>query len=152
MDDMRPEKRLREDEFACLARLAGIMIPASDALGMPAADDPAVLAEMVTSIGNDLSELKLALDFVMEAVGASMPDRKDHDFLRLIAELRNERPAAFGVIEAVVARAYYRDPRVLTALGVSPQPPFPAGFSIEQTDWSLLDPVKARGPIWRKTG
>ena len=27
--------------------------------------------------------------------------------------------------------------------------PFPKGYALEQGDWSLLDPVRARGRIWR---
>jgi hypothetical protein len=30
------------------------------------------------------------------------------------------------------------------------RPPFPQGFSVEQGDWSLLDPVRARAPMWRR--
>ena len=29
------------------------------------------------------------------------------------------------------------------------RPPFPKGFDVEQGDWSLLDPVKRRGTIYR---
>ena len=53
------------------------------------------------------------------------------------------------MFERVVARCYYRDDRVLTAIGVEPRPPFPKGYEVPQGDWSLLDPVRARGPIYR---
>ena len=29
-------------------------------------------------------------------------------------------------------------------------PPFPGGHEIEQGDWNLLDPVKARAPFYRR--
>ena len=38
---------------------------------------------------------------------------------------------------------------MLEAIGVEPRPPFPKGYQVEQGDFSLLDPVRARGPIWR---
>jgi len=49
-----------------------------------------------------------------------------------------------------VLLCYYRDDRVMRSLGLEPRSPFPKGHVVEQGDWSLLDPVKARPPIWRK--
>jgi hypothetical protein len=50
----------------------------------------------------------------------------------------------------VVLQCYYRDDRVMRALGQEPRSPFPKGHVVEQGDWSLLDPVKNRAPFWRK--
>jgi hypothetical protein len=36
------------------------------------------------------------------------------------------------------------------SLGQEPRPPFPKGHTVEQGDWSLLDPVKARQPFYRR--
>ena len=52
---------------------------------------------------------------------------------------------------SLICQSYYRDPRVLESLGTPPRPPFPEGYEIQQGDWSLLDPVRARGPIYRPT-
>ena len=46
----------------------------------------------------------------------------------------------------------YRDDRVLRSLGMEPRPPFPKGFEVEQGDWSLLEPVKRRGKLYREVG
>jgi hypothetical protein len=40
--------------------------------------------------------------------------------------------------------------RVLRSPGLEPRAPFPKGHTLEQGDWSLLDPVKARPPMRRK--
>ena len=53
------------------------------------------------------------------------------------------------MIEAVTARCYYRDDRVMASIGIEVRPPFPEGYAVEEGDLSLLDPVRARGPIWR---
>ena len=45
--------------------------------------------------------------------------------------------------------AYYRDDRVLLALGLEARAPFPKGHALEQGDWSLLDAVRKRAPFWR---
>jgi len=37
----------------------------------------------------------------------------------------------------------------MRAIGMELRPPFPRGFEVAQGDWSLLDPVRARGRIWR---
>ena len=44
---------------------------------------------------------------------------------------------------------YYRDGRVMAALGLEPRPPFPLGHTLEAADPALLDPVRARAPFWR---
>ena len=49
----------------------------------------------------------------------------------------------------VVLAAYYRDDRVLRALGHEARPPFPKGYVVEQGDWSLVDAVRSRAPFWR---
>jgi hypothetical protein len=49
----------------------------------------------------------------------------------------------------VVLLCYYRDDRVMRSLGQEPRPPFPEGHVVEQGDWSLLDPVRKRSPMYR---
>jgi hypothetical protein len=57
---------------------------------------------------------------------------------------------AAATLIRVVLQCYYRDDRVLRSLNLELRPPFPLGYTLEQGDWSLLDPVKARPPMWRK--
>jgi hypothetical protein len=49
----------------------------------------------------------------------------------------------------VILGAYYRDDRVLAALGHEARAPYPKGFTVEQGDWSLLDAVRNRPQLWR---
>jgi hypothetical protein len=35
---------------------------------------------------------------------------------------------------------------------MEPRPPFPEGFEVEEGDWSLLDPVRARPKLYRDAG
>ena len=60
-----------------------------------------------------------------------------------------EGGAPLFALNRVVLLCYYRDDRVMRSLGQEPRPPFPKGHDVEQGDWSLLDPVKTRAPIWR---
>jgi glycine/D-amino acid oxidase-like deaminating enzyme len=57
--------------------------------------------------------------------------------------------AAAAVLGRVILGAYYRDDRVLQSLGLEARAPFPKGYALEQGDWSLLDAVRERPPLWR---
>ncbi len=118
-----------------LHRLAGIMIPADAGYGVPAANDEAIFADIVKSLGRDREAVTAALD----ALG---PDFTEAEAMRF---LDGGQPA----LARVVLQCYYRDDRVLRALGREPGAPFPRGNVVPQGDWSLLDPVKQRPPFWR---
>ena len=62
-------------------------------------------------------------------------------------EFRATGGAAAATLVRVVLQCYYRDDRVLALAGPELRAPFPKGYTLEQGDWSLLDPVKARPPI-----
>ena len=57
--------------------------------------------------------------------------------------------AAVATLARVILQCYYRDDRVVRSLGLEPRAPFPKGHTLEQGDWSLLDPVRARPKMWR---
>jgi hypothetical protein len=81
-----------------------------------------------------------------------------HGFADLEPEHRDEVAATFrevggpplAALVRVVLLCYYRDDRVMRSLGLEPRPPFPKGHVVEQGDWSLLDPVRARAPMYRQ--
>ena len=39
---------------------------------------------------------------------------------------------------------------VAEGLGLEARPPHPGGYSLKETDWALLDPVKQMDPLYRK--
>jgi hypothetical protein len=49
----------------------------------------------------------------------------------------------------IILQCYYRDDRVMRSLRMETRPPFPLGFELEPGDWTLLDPVRQRGKVWR---
>lgn len=144
---------LTDTERRDLAAIAATMIPADTALGMPAADDPAILADIERSIGRDLAAVRQTLADIATAAGAPFAT----PFAALDVDRREalvtERLAAGGMPAWLFARlvlgAYYRDDRVLRALGHEARAPFPKGYVLEQGDWSLLDPVRGRAALWR---
>ena len=65
--------------------------------------------------------------------------------------LRKSGGAPLMALTRAVAQCYYRDARIMQSLGMEVRPPFPEGFQVEQGDWSMLDPVRARKPFYRRT-
>jgi len=126
---------LSAPELRELGRIAGLMIPADAALAMPGADDPLILADIARSIGRDLP-------VVREALASFRAGQDINDWYA-----RAGRPAA--MLGRIVLAAYYRDDRVLLALGHEARAPFPKGYEVEQGDWSLLEAVKHRPAFWR---
>jgi len=136
-------------EIRALRDIAGTMLPADAQLGVPGADDPAILADIVRSLGRDLVDVRSAV----AAIGAKAGGRFAAMDVDSREKLLSEYVAGGGagsVLARVLLSAYYRDDRVLISLGMEPRAPFPKGHVLEQGDWSLLDPVRARAPFWRK--
>ena len=68
----------------------------------------------------------------------------------VIKEFRASGGVPVAALVRVVLQCYYRDDRVLRSLGLELRPPFPKGYTLEQGDWALLDPVKARPSTLRR--
>ena len=136
-------------EIRDLRRLAGIMIPADEAFAVPAADDPTIFADIVKSIGRDMAALRSALAELSAAAGGAFADLDTARADAVAEAFLGGGGAAIVVLGRVVLQCYYRDDRVILALGLEPRPPFPKGHTLEQGDWSLLDPVRARPRMWR---
>lgn len=123
------------EEVAALAALAVAIIPASERYGLPGADDPAILATILADAARHRSALAEPLTAF---------DGNAETF-------RQTHPTVARLLQTLVAQAYYRDDRVMRSLAIETRPPFPRGYEVEQGDWSLLDPVRARPPLYRAT-
>lgn len=140
---------LSPTETAELAVVAAMMVPASAKHGVPGADDPLILADVIRTLGRDEPTLRNALARLDALAGGPLAqapvDRRD----AAAASFRAEGGPLLAVLTRVVLQCYYRDDRVMLALGMEARPPFPKGNEVEQGDWSLLDPVRKRAPLWR---
>jgi hypothetical protein len=147
---MMTEPTLTQRQRDDLRTIAGMIIPASDEYKVPGADDAAVQADILKTLGRDTAPVVAALDHLARLAGKPFaefdPARRD--------EVANEFRATGGVPAAtlvrVVLQCYYRDDRVLRSLGLELRAPFPQGYVLEEGDWSLLDPVKARPSTLRR--
>jgi len=64
--------------------------------------------------------------------------------------LREAGGKELTLLSRIILQCYYRDDRVMRSLDMEVRPPFPKGFEVAQGDWSLLDPVRARPPVYRE--
>ena len=140
---------LSSAEIQALGDVAGAMVPADAGLGMPGADDPAILADIVGSIGRDLPLVRAALADIAAMAGSGFAGLDIDEREALINGYQAKGGAAASALGRVVLAAYYRDDRVLVALNHEARAPFPKGHVVEQGDWALLDAVRGRPPLWR---
>jgi len=144
------DRNLSADAEATLNALAGALIPASVEHDVPGADDPAIFAQIRIAAGSFLEPVQEGLrnlDGLAAATGFSGLDQTAR--LAGAEQFRTAHPELAGLVISLICQCYYRDERVLKSLGMAPRPPFPEGFEVEDGDWSLLDPVRSRGPIYR---
>jgi hypothetical protein len=129
--------------------IAGMMIPASHEFDVPGADDPTIFADIVKSIGRDLDDVKKALGALRELAGGAFADMDASRREAAVESFRARGGPEVAALSRVILQCYYRDDRVVLSLGLEPRPPFPKGHTVEQGDWSLLDPVRSRPKMWR---
>ena len=125
------------------AALADVLLPAVDGLPSPSA----------VGVGGRWLDLALAARADLTATLAAVLDAaQDRDPAAEARRLHEQEPAAFAVLGLLASGAYYMHPRVRKAIGYPGQRADPAAD--DEADWflrdGLLDPVVARGPIWRE--
>ena len=143
------DPNLTDAEKRTLAAMCARMIPASAEYKVPGADDPLIQADIAKSIARDATSVHNTLALLEKLAGgnfAGLPEARQDE---VCATLREQGGMDLTLTTRIVLQCYYRDDRVMISLGMEPRPPFPKGHVLPQGDWSLLDPVRARGKIWR---
>jgi hypothetical protein len=145
-----PANELTSAQRDDLRTVAAMIVPASDEYKVPGADDPAIQADMLATLGRDTVLVKQALDHLARLAGKPLAGLDAAKRDSVAVEFRVTGGAAAAILVRVVLQCYYRDDRVLRSLGLELRAPFPKGYTLEQGDWSLLDPVKARSGTLRR--
>ena len=137
-----------------IACLADTLLPGDDGdPPLPRAGDAGVDRAIAARIAaEDGTAYRRALAAVMRAAGDA------HTFVRETLELRSaavadaERvaPAEMRALVALALETYYQSEPVIRAMGWRAQSPQPLGHPVEPLDPALLEPVKARPPLWRR--
>ena len=130
--------------------LAGMIIPPSATYDVPGADDEKIFKDVLRSLERDRDDVCRALGQLAALAGGAFADLRPERRTEVAARFREAGGAPLAALVRVVLLCYYRDDRVMRSLGQEPRPPFPKGHVVEQGDWSLLDPVRARPRMYRR--
>src|SRR5438045_3822829 len=122
---MSAENALSSAQRDDLRTIAALIIPASAEYAVPGADDGAIQADILKTLGRDTEAVRAALDHLARLAG------------KPLAEL--EQAGRDAVAKEFRASG-----------GPEVRAPFPKGYTLEEGDWSLLDPVKAKPPALRR--
>ena len=147
---MSEQSPLNSRQCDDLRTVAGMIVPASDEYKVPGADDAGIQVDILKTLGRDTAPVGAALDHLARLAGKPLADLDGGARDAVAREFRATGGAAAATLVRVVLQCYYRDDRVLRSLGLELRAPFPQGYTLEQGDWSLLDPVKARPPSLRR--
>jgi hypothetical protein len=103
-----PAGELTQAEIESLRRLAGVMLPSSQAYRVPGADDPVIFADIIRSLGRDAKDVRKALamlqamvedDFATIDAGKARRQRRRY----LLALDRRSRPSGVRFCNATTA-------------------------------------------------
>ncbi len=146
-------KPLSEADIKMLRVLAEDMIPKSEEYGVPGAGEELIFKDILSEVRRNLSlvdkELCDLSEIAEQMFGAIYQTLGDNNRHRVSTKFLDSTKQA--VISRIVLQCYYRDDRVMRSLGMEPRPPFPLGYAIEASDWSLLEGVKKKGKTYRST-
>jgi hypothetical protein len=141
---------LSPDECRSLQCLAEMMIPASDEYDVPSAGDNVIFADILRSFGRDAEHVVVVLQMLDRVSGGVFADLDPLRREAVAACVREAGGQSLLYLSQIILQCYYRDDRVMRSLDMDVRPPFPKGFAVEQGDWSLLDPVRARPKMYRE--
>lgn len=140
---------LTRDQQQALKILAGLMIPASAEYQVPGADDQHIFADILRTIIAEPHTARLVVARLDELTDGDFAAATDLARQQAAQQFRESHSPLVAFFHALIAQCYYRDDRVMHSLDMEPRPPFPGGYAVEDGDWSLLDPVRARSPMYR---
>ena len=144
-----PNDDLTAEQIRDLHALAGMIIPPSTVYDVPGADDERIFKDILRSLERDRDDIRRALARLATLSGGAFAGLTPERRAEVAITLRETGGAPLAALVRVVLLCYYRDDRVMRSLGQEARPPFPKGHVVEQGDWSLLDPVRARPPMYR---
>lgn len=154
-DTLATDRPLTATQEATLNVVLDQIIPADESRGKPSAVDVGVLPYLLERHADELQSIASELDNLNELAieqhqqPYSELDRSVQD--RILETRRTENVRFLMGLAIRTVECYYLDARVMQAIGLPARAPYPEGFTVHKGDLTLLDPVRARGPIWRRT-
>ena len=153
-DLISSDNPINDGQEATLRRIVGMIIPASEQYGVPGADDEQIFRDILVTARDHADLLKTAVadldDLAQRRHDDSFRALDAADQVTLVDDFRAANAGFARTLASITAQCYYRDDRVMQSLGMEARPPFPQGYEVPEGDWSMLDPVRARGSIYKK--
>jgi hypothetical protein len=137
-------------ERELLASVLDELVPAHDDGRLPGAGGLGLSEFLERSAAGD-PELREALaDVLARLAGEGFAGLPAPARIARLQALAQAAPGAFRQLVVHTYRGYYCHPRVTETLGLEARPPFPRGYSVPATDFSILDPVRRIEKLYRE--
>lgn len=148
-----PGPHLTAAQRETLRILLDMIVPASADGRLPGAAEIDVVLRHVVQAEGTLAALREQLDALqreaMARFGTGFAALDNARRISLTEDMRARDPVLLDQLALEAVTWYYQEDRVLEGLGLEARPPYPKGYQVEQGDLSLLQPVIARGKIYR---
>jgi hypothetical protein len=146
-----------EEQAHVLAGVLDDIIPPRSDGRLPGAGELG-LAGFIAAALRDMPELHEMIAQSLSALDDLARRRWSQGFAALrpaersaaLNELASSEHAFPPVLILHTYAGYYQHPRVVEELGLEPRPPHPKGYEMGADDLTLLDPVRRRGPLYRR--
>ena len=152
-DIISSDASLDAEQSRTFVTVLDLIITASDDGRFPSAADMDVLGYIVKTEPELLDTIRLELDRLnavsKDLHGVAFGDASGVERQALLDEVRGDEPNFLRDLALQTVTLYYQDDRVMEAIGLEARPPFPKGYEVVAGDLSLLDPVRARGQVYR---
>ena len=133
-----------------LIALLDTMIPENEQFDAPSAGEEDIVQDVISSMTGDSREVVIALlEQINSDSAGAFHELSPSERREIFENLERQHNRNLRVLSSLLLQCYYRADKVLQSLGMDARPPYPVGHEVEEGDWSLLDPVKARGKIYR---
>ena len=144
---------LTSAQLETLSVLLNMIVPRTPDGRMPGAGELAALSSHIAAARTALPALRAQLDELdREATaqcGVAFAAVDEVRRVSLLDQMRTRDPMGLHQLAVEIVTCYYQQDRVLEGLGMEARPPYPKGYQVEPGDLSLLNPVIARGKIYR---
>jgi hypothetical protein len=138
-----------------LSAVLNRLIPATD--DFPGAGDLGI-ASYVDMVVGRFADLRRLFAEGLTHIALASQARQGQEFIDLaddhkdavLRQVETLHPAFFEALVQHTYSGYYSHPTVIRLLGLEARPPQPRGYHLEPLDFTLLDNVKQRGPLYRQ--
>ncbi len=142
---------------AILDDVLDAIVPPRDDVGLPGAGGLGVAAH-IRAMLSKTPDFEPLIERGLQAVDEAARRRDPTGFGALsqadreavLNEASESEPGFLPTLILHTYTGYYEHPRVLDTLGLEGRPPSPQGYTMEPTDFSLLDEVRKRPKLYRE--